>query len=124
MAEPAAVNARLSLRGHEPRPADLSVVHRSPRTRAARALLSLMGLWVLAPVVALMPPHLPWALLAFCAGIYLAVRQWSGEYVVQRFEGTCPRCARPLPLPAGSRIRLPHPMVCYGCHHEPVLEIQ
>jgi hypothetical protein len=42
---------------------------------------------------------------------------------VQRFEGACPRCDNPLPLPPGSRIRLPHRMVCYKCHHEPLLEV-
>lgn len=122
MAEPTALHARLSLRGHESRPAELTLVHRTPRERAVRAVLSLGALWALAPLVAIVPPHIPWALLAFCAGIYLAVRQWTGEYVVQRFDGACPRCAAPLRLPAGSRIRLPHAMVCYGCHHEPVLQ--
>jgi hypothetical protein len=123
MAEVQSGPARLSLRGHEPRPAILEVVYRPPRTRATRAVLSLVGLWLLAPLVALVPPHIPWALLAFLGGIYLAFRQWTGEYVVQRFEGACPRCATALPLPAGSRIRLPHRMVCYNCHHEPLLEV-
>ena len=123
MTETAVTGARLSLRGHEPRAAELVLVHRGTRTRATRALLSLVSFWVLAPLVALVPPHVPWALLAFLAGIYFAFRQWTGEYVVQRFEGACPRCATPLPLPPGSRIRLPHAMVCYSCHHEPVLEV-
>jgi hypothetical protein len=115
--------ARLSLRGHQPRPAVLEVVYRPPRVRATRALLSLLGLWALAPLVAIVPPHIPWAILAFLGGIYLAFRQWTGEYVVQRFEGACPRCETPLPLPPGSRIKLPHRMVCYNCHHEPLLEV-
>ncbi|MBW3629370.1 MAG: hypothetical protein KY464_08750 [Gemmatimonadetes bacterium] len=117
-------NARLTLRGHQPRAAELVVVYRAPRTRATRALLSLVGLWALAPVVAVVPPHIPWAVIAFCGGIYFAIRQWTGEYLVHRFEGACPRCAATLPLSAGSRIRLPHSMVCYSCHHEPVLEVQ
>ena len=117
-------DARLSLRGHEPRPAALEIEYRSPKTRLTRALLSLLGFWVLAPVVALLPPHLPWALLAIAAGIYFAHRQWTGEYIVHRFDGACPRCESPLPLPPGSRIRLPHQMVCYQCHHEPLLEVR
>ena len=123
MAEIVTSAARLSLRGHEPRPAALEVEYRSPKTRATRALLSLLGFWLLAPLVAVIPPHIPWALLAFAAGIYFAARQWTGEYVVHRFEGACPRCGAALPLPAGSRIKLPHRMVCYQCHHEPVLEV-
>jgi hypothetical protein len=116
-------SARLSLRGHEPRPALLEVEYRSPKTRITRALLTLLGFWLLAPLVAIIPPHIPWALLAFVAGIYLAVKQWTGEYVVQRFEGQCPRCETPLPLPPGTRIKLPHRMVCFQCHHEPLLQV-
>jgi hypothetical protein len=123
MAEVQSGPARLTLRGHEPAPAELAVVYRSPKTRATRAALSLLGLWILTPIVAIIPPHIPWALLAFLGGIYLAFRQWNGEYVVQRFEGACPRCGAALPLPPGTRIKLPHRMTCYQCHHEPVLEV-
>lgn len=119
----APTTARLMLRGHEPRPAFLDLEYRSPRTRATRALLSLLGLWALAPLVFIVPPHIPWALLAVVSGLYLAYRQWTGEYLVHRFEGRCPRCEADLPLAPGSRIRLPHAMVCYQCHHEPVLEV-
>ena len=124
MAEILSGDARLTLRGHEPRPATLEIEYRAPRTRMTRALLSLLGFWVLAPLVAIVPPHVPWALLAFAAGIYFAFRQWTGEYIVHRFDGACPRCETPLPLPAGSRVRLPHQMVCYRCHHEPLLEVR
>jgi hypothetical protein len=116
-------DARLTLRGHDPKPAALEVEYRSPRTRATKALLSLLGCWVLVPVVAFIPPHIPWVIVAFIAGIYLSVKQWRGEYVVQRFEGACPRCGAVLPLPAGSRIRFPHAMTCFQCHHEPMLEV-
>ena len=53
MAEILSGDARLSLRGHEPRPAALEIEHRSPKTRMTRALLSLVGFWVLTPIVAL-----------------------------------------------------------------------
>ena len=118
----AATQARLTLRGHDPQPAGLRVVYRTPRTRAMKALLSLLGFWVLAPIAFFIPPHFPWALLAVVAGIYFAFRQWNGEYVVEEFSGNCPRCGALLSLAPGSRIRLPHKMVCYQCHHEPVLE--
>jgi hypothetical protein len=116
--------AQLTLRGHDPRPAVLEVVYRSPRTRATKAILSLLGCWILGLVVVLIPPHIPWVIAAFVAGIYFSVRQWRGEYVVQRFQGECPRCGAALPLPPGSRIRFPHPMTCFQCHHEPVLEVR
>lgn len=117
------MSARLTLRGHEPRPAELEVEYRDARTRMTRAALSLVGLWLLAPLVFLLPPHLPWGFGAVIAGIFFAYRQWTGEYIVRRFEGGCPRCGTALSLPPGSRIRLPHAMNCYHCHHEPVLEV-
>lgn len=115
--------ARLALRGHSPSGAVLRAAWRSPRARATRAALSLLGFWAIAPIVFFIPPHLPWAAAAAVAGVYFALRQWTGEYVVEHFEGNCPRCGNPLPLATGTRIRLPHRMVCYHCHHEPSLEI-
>lgn len=121
MVQPIAASARLQLAGHEPRPASLAVTYRTPKTRATRAILSLLGFWALVPVVFFIPPHAPWALAAFGAGIFFAHRQWNGEYVVHHFEGPCPRCDSPLSLPDQARISLPHAMVCYQCHHHPVL---
>jgi hypothetical protein len=116
------VPAKISLRGHDPQPATLSLEYRPTRMRATRAIGTLLGFWILTPIVALIPPHIPWALIAFIAGIYFAARQWRGEYEVGAFEGKCPRCSSPLKLEPGARIRIPHPMSCYHCHHNPVLE--
>lgn len=115
--------ARISLRGHEAIPARLDVIPRSGRTRLTRAVLALLGFWMLAPLVFFLPPHLPWALGAVTAGVYFAFRQWSGELVVTAFEGSCPRCGAALAIPSEARIRLPHTMNCFACHHQPVLEL-
>ena len=117
------MSARVTLRGHEAKPAVLDVEYRDPRTRATKAAIALVGFWVAAPLLFLLPPHLPWGFGAVLAGLFFAYRQWTGEYLVKRFEGACPRCGAPLSLPPGSRIRLPHAMNCYQCHHEPVLEV-
>jgi hypothetical protein len=117
-------NALLTLRGHEPRPAGVELTYRPPRTRSVQALLSLLGFWALIPLVLFIPPHLPWALAAFAAGIYFAWRSWTGEYVVHSLAGSCPRCGSELSLKPGSRIRLPHALTCYHCHHHPVLQVQ
>ncbi len=115
--------ARLTLGGHPTVPARVEVTFLPARGRAIRALLSLAVCWALMPVVFFLPPHVLWVLAAFTAGIWLAWRSWSGEYVVRSFEGACPRCGSPLALPPGSRIGLPHRMTCYQCHHHPVLEV-
>jgi len=116
--------ARLTLSGHEATPARLEIVARPARTRFLRALGALVVCWALIVPVALIPPHIPWALAAFLGGIYFAYKQWTGEYVVQRFEAHCPRCGNVLELKPGSKIGLLHTMTCFQCHHQPVLRAE
>ncbi len=115
--------ARLVLRGHAPAPAEVRVRPRPRKQRMVRALVLLAVFWGLVPLVVLVPPHLPWALGAFAAGIYFALRNWRGEYVVDAFSGACPRCGEPLQVAPGTLVKLPLKLVCYHCHHEPVLQV-
>ena len=115
------IPARLSLRGHEPTSATLEAEVVPRPTRMRRAVLYLIGFWILVPIVAFIPPHIPWIIGAFVAGLYFARQHWIGEYVVHRFTGNCPRCDSALTIKPGSRIRLPYTVTCYNCHHEPVL---
>lgn len=116
-------SARLTLAGHEPVAAQATVVYRPARERTTRALIALLGFWALVPIVFFIPPHIPWALIAFVCGIYFSIKQWRGEYIVQSFTGECPRCHSPLTIAPGTRIRLPHKIDCFNCHHEPSLEV-
>jgi hypothetical protein len=50
-------------------------------------------------------------------------RSWRGHYRVQEFAAQCPRCGTALALKAGARIRSPHRLVCFSCHHEPHLAL-
>ena len=113
--------AKLSLRGHEATSATLEAEAVPRPTRTRRAVLRLLGFWILVPIVAFIPPHIPWIILAFVMGIYYAHQHWTGEYVVQSFTGVCPRCGNALTIKPGSRIHLPHKMTCFNCHHEPIL---
>ncbi len=115
--------AWLRLPGHEAVPAQVRMIHRSKRTRTVGGLLALLGFWALAPVVFLLPPHIPWLLGALAAGVYFGYKQWNGEYEVRSFAGECPRCHASLSIPPGSRIRLPYRMDCFRCHHEPSLQV-
>lgn len=116
--------ARLLLPGHDPTPAQAELIYRTKKSRTVKALVSLLGFWILTPIVALIPPHIPWALLAFLAGIYFAWSNLRGSYHVQQLEGDCPRCGNHLAVKPGSRISLPHKMTCFVCHHEPVFEVE
>jgi hypothetical protein len=114
---------RLALPGHAPVPARVEVSMRSGRTRLIRASLALLVCWGSIPLVFFIPPHLPWVLLAFAAGIYFAQAQGRGRLVAHDFAGACPRCGNALTLAPGTRINLPQAMTCYHCHHQPRLEI-
>lgn len=116
--------ASLRIRGHDAQPADLTVERRPKQARVTRAGLALFGFLLLAPVVFFIPPHLPWVLIAVTAGVYFAYKQWTGEYVVHQFRGTCPRCNAELRIDPGTKVKLPLQMDCYECHHQPVLELR
>ncbi len=116
--------ATLHLPGAAPTPADARLRERSARERALPTAAALAVSWVLAPVVFLVPPHIPWAFLVLAAGLYIGVRQWRGTHVVERFRGECPRCGDTLELEEGSRVRLPLSVTCYACHRESVLHLE
>lgn len=113
--------AILQLPGHEAQPARVEMVYRRTSGRLTRAILSLVVFWGLIPIVFFIPPHLPWALAAFVLGLYFAWSNLKGSFVVRNFEGNCPRCGSKLDIKPGTKVSLPHKMVCYHCHHEPKL---
>lgn len=115
--------ARVTLFGFKSVPAYAEVVHRPRSQRFTRAMLSLAGCWCAAPVVAILPPHFPWLLGAFGAGIYFAWTNWRGSYEVRRLQASCPSCGQELTVRPGARIDLPHKLACFACHHEPLLEV-
>jgi hypothetical protein len=51
-------------------------------------------------------------------GAFSVYRSWKGHFLVRSFHGGCPRCGESMALKPGARISVPHPMVCYSCHHE------
>jgi hypothetical protein len=118
-----APSARITLSAHPSAPARVEVVYQPVLDRATRSLASLLICWGLIPVAVFVPPHYPWVIALLAFGGYFAHRYWTGRYVVQAFSGSCPRCGRALELGAGTRIDLPHTLTCFGCHHEPVLEV-
>lgn len=113
--------ARTVVFGSAPRPAHLVVTRRSRGERLGRTLIALVAALLAAPLLALLPPHVPWALAALIIGGWIARRQWLGELRVHQFSGDCPRCEAPLELDS-SLITLPLRVACLNCHHEPRLE--
>lgn len=116
-------SARITLFGFEDTPADVSLRPRSPGWRAGRAARILGAAVLVAPVVALVPPHVPWALGALGGGVILARRRWAERYTILALTGSCPRCGGELSVRGVVRLRRPHPLGCEACGHEPVLHV-
>lgn len=105
-------------------PAPLEVTIRSrPRAWRVGGATRAMGIAiVIAPVVALVPPHAPWLIGALATGGLFATRRWTERFTLLTVEGCCPKCGSELDIKAG-RLRQPHPLPCEGCHHEGRLQL-
>lgn len=115
------VPARFVLFGHDPVETSVRVVPRSTSWRFWRtARISALFLLV-TPVVGIIPPHAPWVAGALTAAIVLGRRRWTERYSVAAFKAPCPRCGHELALKPGTRLKVPQPVSCDGCGHEPLL---
>ena len=101
-------------------PVELSVRRRAVSWRVGGAARTLALFVVVAPLVAIVPPHAPWAIGALATGLILARRRWSERLTLERVDGSCPRCGAPLVVKAG-RLELPHPVSCDACHYQSAL---
>lgn len=119
--DPDVVSARTVLFGSPPRTARLVATERPRRERMGRAAAAFGIALLLAPLLFLIPPHVPWALGALLVGGFIARRQWGGALRVHELDAACPRCDTQLELDS-PLITLPLKIPCYACHHEPVLE--
>ena len=111
------VEAEAVVFGFPSTPAELSVRRRAVSWRAGGAARTLALFVVIAPLVAIVPPHAPWAIGALASGAILARRRWSERFTLERVEGACPKCGEPLAVKSG-RLRVPHPVSCDACHHQ------
>ncbi|MFW6079399.1 MAG: hypothetical protein ACODAE_07260, partial [Gemmatimonadota bacterium] len=116
--------ARLTLFGFASTPAEATVVRRTASWRWTRALLSFaIGLGV-APLVALLPPHLPWVLLSIVIGAVLGASRLRERATLRSLRGRCPKCERSQVIDQARRLRRPHPLGCEGCGQELLLEVE
>lgn len=114
---------RVSLFGHQPTSASMVLVARTARWRGLRAFLSAAGGFALAPIVGLVPPHVPWALGVIGVGLFLARRRLREHHTLISVEVMCPRCGAELSIPKPTALRTPHTLTCDTCHYEPVLRL-
>ena len=116
------VPAWIVLPGHRDTPAHVEVVRYSFWARTLRTVALFAGWGALTAAVFFVTVFDPFMTsMPLIVGAVAVYRSWKGRFRVQRFAGSCPRCAEPMALEEGSKIGVPHPLVCYSCHHEMAL---
>ena len=96
---------------------------RSVGWRARRTALALAAGLIVAPAVALVPPHAPWAIGALGISLLVARQRWAEEYTLYSFAGVCPRCEERVSLSRPVRLRRPHQISCPSCHYELAISV-
>lgn len=109
------VPAEARVFGHDPTTATLQVIPRSTRWRVGRATRWFVGGAVLAPLVAILPPHAPWAVGAGAGGLVFGLRRWNERFTLVGLEGRCPRCGHALDHEGRTPLKTPHTVTCVGC---------
>jgi len=115
--------ARLACFGAQPTPVRVELLERPFSWRITRALLAAgIGLGI-APLAAIIPPHIPWAGAALIGGGVIARGRWVEHYTLARIEGTCPRCGGEIEMTPGRRLKSPESITCGNCGETVLLEI-
>jgi len=112
------VPARITLFGFPPVEGSARIEPRSVRWRVRSTLASLGVALLIAPLLALVPPHAPWALGTLGMGAATARRKWLEVHSLRSIEGGCPRCGSDISLAKPARLRHPHAVPCDDCKFE------
>ena len=116
------VDARATLFGFDDQPVRAQVIPRGRAWRVGGAARTFAMFAVVAPFVAVFPPHAVWFLGALTAGGVMARRRYIERFTLVSVEGRCPKCEGELMVKRG-RLKEPHPLPCEGCNHEPALRV-
>lgn len=115
--------AALEVFGAPPQAAEVLLIVRSQSWRVTRGLLAL-GIGVgLTPVVAMLPPHLPWALASLIGGILIGRNRFRERLTLQSVTGICPRCEHPVDQRPERRLREQESVICQNCGESLRLEV-
>lgn len=121
-AEAFEVEGEATLFGFEPTVARTAIAARSRGWRLGGSARIFAVFVVIAPFVAIFPPHAVWPIGALLTGAILARRRWVERFTLLEVDGTCPKCGTPYSIKR-SRLRVPHPLPCETCHHQGSLRL-
>lgn len=116
------VEAEASLFGFDATPASATITPRTNAWRIGGAAAKFGGFAVIAPFVAVFPPHAVWLIGALLAGSFLARRHYVERFTLERVESSCPKCGAGIST-RPTRLLTPHPLPCDGCHHSSILRL-
>lgn len=116
------VQARATLFGFEDQAVQAEIIPRSRAWRVGGAARTFGLFAVIAPFVAVFPPHAVWFLGALVVGGVLARRRYIERFTLVSVEGRCPKCGGRLAAKKG-RLKQPHALPCEECNHEPALRV-
>lgn len=108
--------------GFEPARVEVTLLRRARSWRVGGAARTMGVALLIAPLVAVVPPHAPWLIGVLAVGGTLARRRLGEHFTVTGVKGACPKCGAEIASGAG-RLRSPHPLPCEACHHESMLRI-
>lgn len=112
-----ALEGEATLFGFDSVPAQAGITPRSRAWRVGGALRTMAIFVVIAPLVAVIPPHAVWFIGALLAGAFLARKRYIERFTLTRLVANCPKCGGAFDIKS-QRLRIPHPVSCDDCHHE------
>lgn len=98
------------------------IVPRADAWRRREALKQLAW-WVLLPLAALIPPHIPWVLLVLIVPAMRAWGKFNERATLLSLHGPCPRCGTEQEYRELGRIKPGHRVTCASCRWDLRLEI-
>lgn len=108
----------LYIPGDAPWWAEVRMESRPRWVRLLRAGLVAALVPPLALAAFLIPPHGESLMFTLSLGLYLVYREATARWIVHRFEGACPRCAKPIEMKPRARLSGRRSMPCFGCHFD------
>jgi hypothetical protein len=116
------VTAEATIFGFDSQSVRTVVIPRGRAWRAGGAARTMGVSVVIAPFVAIVPPHVVWLMGALATGAFLARRRYVERFTLVSVEGVCPNCGSKLSVKP-TRLHTPHQIPCDTCHFASLLRL-